>query len=66
MDNLYLISRRHYCCLSDMKAAIDLLREIYGGQYRGPGFDPLAHMVYATNRPVPVEEREVLGIIIWE
>ena len=49
--------------LAEMRAAIDLLREVYSAQFRGTGNG--LGMVYSTDSPVPEEFFGGLGIDEW-
>ena len=57
---LYLVPKGN---LGDMRAAGELLLEFFGAKLAGLGYG--SGLVYATDRPVPDDVQEVLGIIVW-
>jgi len=61
MEHLYLISKHNYQSLADMKAAVDLIREM-GAKNRGV-FYPLSGFVFALPRQLKPSEKEALQVV---
>lgn len=60
MDYLYLMFPRHP--LEDMKAAVELLKEVHGA--KSLGMAPMRMgLLYGTSAPLPEEHKEVLGMV---
>lgn len=51
--------------LVDIKASVDLLKEVYGAKMRGPAPFGIG-LVYATNRKVSDSDRDVLGVVDFD
>jgi len=58
--HLYLVPKGRLC---DMRAAIEMLKELYDVEFRGLGYG--MGMVYATDREVQGIHMESLGLIPW-
>ena len=60
---LWVMFRRFHESLADMKSAVELLKEVYGAESRGPGPAMLSGLVFETKGDISPEDQLVLGII---
>ncbi|NCN07470.1 hypothetical protein GW933_02135 [Candidatus Falkowbacteria bacterium] len=60
---LWIILRDFHASLADMKAAVELFKEVHSAESRGLGPAMIGGLVFETKGDIPSEDQLVLGII---